>query len=128
MFIHDISKVRLYVIRVVPVISSNSYYADPISFLRQPVVQQHIPDMTIRKKIAKHLRTSFGGSIKSWLDILPQIMPHWAKVRIGNGGDLIRGAIVQKGSQQGFRDASFVHVGDCMFVCMTQSTNTLLCL
>ncbi|KAF8325304.1 uncharacterized protein EI90DRAFT_3237175 [Cantharellus anzutake] len=35
-------------------------------------------------------------------------MERWAKVRIGNGGDLIRGAIAQMSSRQSFRDASFV--------------------
>ncbi|KAF8318082.1 uncharacterized protein EI90DRAFT_3021154 [Cantharellus anzutake] len=79
-----------------------------ISFLRKPVVQQYIPDLSIRKNIAKHLTTSFGGLIGSWLDILLPTMPRWAKVRIGNGGDLIRGAVGQMTGQWAFRDASFV--------------------
>ncbi|KAF8342857.1 uncharacterized protein EI90DRAFT_2964679 [Cantharellus anzutake] len=89
-------------------ISANSIYADLISFLRKPVVQQYIPDLSIRKKIAKHLTTSFGGSIGSWLDILLPTMPCWAKVHIGNGGDLIRGAVGQMTGQRAFCDASFV--------------------
>ncbi|KAF8316693.1 uncharacterized protein EI90DRAFT_3158848 [Cantharellus anzutake] len=79
-----------------------------ISFLCNPVKHNHTPDMTIQKKIAKHLTTSFGGLIRAWLDILPQIMEHWVKVCIGNGGHLIRGAIAQMSSWQSFRDASFV--------------------
>ncbi|KAF8323619.1 uncharacterized protein EI90DRAFT_2935459 [Cantharellus anzutake] len=78
-------------------------------FLRRAVEQKHIPDMTIQKKIAKHMKTSFGGSIGAWLDILPQIMEHWAKVHIGNGGDLIQGSIAQMSSKQGLHNASFVH-------------------
>jgi hypothetical protein len=85
---------------------------DLLSFLRNPVKHNHTPEMTIRKKIAKHLTTSFGGSIRAWLDILPQIMERWAKVCIGNGGNLIRGAIAQMSSQQRFCDASFVRVSD----------------
>jgi hypothetical protein len=90
-----------------------------LTFLRLPVKRHHIPDPTIRRKLAKHLKTSFGGSIKFWTDILPQIMPRWAKVRIGNGGDLIRGALAQSRSQRGLRDASFVRVGDAIFFSIT---------
>ncbi|KAF8306859.1 uncharacterized protein EI90DRAFT_3026600 [Cantharellus anzutake] len=99
----------------IPTIPTKSIYADLISFLRNPVIQQHIPDLPIRRKIAKHLKTSFGGSIRSWLDILPQTMPRWAKVRIGNGGDLIRGG--QMTGQRAFRDASFVRICDHIFIC-----------
>ncbi len=90
-----------------------------LTFLHLPVKQHHIPDPIIQRKLAKHLKTSFGGSIKFWTDILPQIMPCWAKVHIGNGGDLIRGALMQSRSQQGLHDASFVHIGDAIFFSIT---------
>ena len=48
-----------------------------------------------------------------WTNILPQMMRHWAKLCIGNGGDLIWGAWIEGKSQQTLHDdASFVHVSD----------------
>ncbi len=46
-------------------------------------------------------------------------MPCWVKVHIGNGGDLIRGALAQSRSQWGLHDASFVHIGDTIFFSIT---------
>ncbi|KAF8309868.1 uncharacterized protein EI90DRAFT_3161566 [Cantharellus anzutake] len=70
----------------------------------------HIPEPSIRKKVAKQLCTSFGGTMSFWLELIPQVMPCWTKVCIGNGGDLIRGAIAHSASvnEQNLRDASFV--------------------
>ncbi|KAF8319571.1 uncharacterized protein EI90DRAFT_3293054 [Cantharellus anzutake] len=83
---------------------------DPISFLRNPVTRSHIPEPSIRKKVAKQLRMSFGSTMSFWLELIPQVMPRWTKVRIGNGGDLIRGAIAHSASvnERNLHDASFV--------------------
>ncbi len=104
--------IHMWVVPTCSAITTPHIYIDQLSILHFPVEQQHIPDPTIRRKIAKHLKTLFGGLIKFWMDTLPQMMPHWEKVHIGNGGDLIWGALTQARSQQGLHDASFVHVGD----------------
>ena len=88
------------------------HYTDGNIFLHQPLEECHIPSLTIRRKIAKHLRTTFGRSVTFWTNILPQMMPHWAKLHIGNGGDLIQGAWIEGKSWQTLHDASFVRVSD----------------
>ena len=102
----DYRKVRVYVLYAS---TQYSYSLDFIIFLRYPVVKDHIPEPSIRKKIANYLITVFGQTRAHYLQRLPKTMPRWGKVRIGNGGDCIRAAIAQCDNSKN-REASFVRV------------------
>ena len=62
-------------------------------FLRYPVVNDHIPNLSIWKKITNYLTTTYGQTQAHYLQLLPKEMPQWGKVHIGNGGDCIHAAI-----------------------------------
>src|SRR5260221_14081459 len=64
-------------------------------FLRYPVVNNHIPEPSIQKKITNYLITVFGQTQAHYLQQLPKMMPQWGKVCIRNGGDCICAAITQ---------------------------------
>src|SRR5258708_13046884 len=68
---------------------------DFIMFLRYPVVNNHIPELSIQKKITNYLITVFGQTWALYLQQLPKTMPQWGKVCIRNGRDSIHAAITQ---------------------------------
>src|SRR5258705_12648564 len=88
---------------------STYIFLDFIMFLRYPVVDDHIPELSIRKKIANYLIMVFGQTWAHYLQQLPKTMPRWGKVRIGNGGDSIRAAITQCDNSKN-HEVSFVWV------------------
>src|SRR5258708_40231272 len=69
-------------------------------FLRYLVVNDHIPEPSIQKKIANYLITVFGQTQAHYLQQLPKMMPQWGKVHIRNGGDCIHAAIAQCDNQE----------------------------
>src|SRR6266436_2812719 len=87
---------------------------DFIMFLRYLVVNNHIPESSIQKKITNYLIMVFGQTQAHYLQQLPKTMPQWGKVCIGNGGDCICAAIAQCGSFDNSKnhEASFVQVHD----------------
>src|SRR5258708_2260337 len=88
---------------------STYIFLDFIMFLRYPVVNNHIPEPSIRKKIANYLITVFGQTRAHYLQQLPKTMPRWGKVHIRNGGDCIHAAIAQCDNSKNHK-ASFVQV------------------
>ena len=68
--------------------------------------------LTTFRRLAKHLRISFGSSLRFWTDILPQVMLCWAKICIRNGGNLVQGALTQATSQWGLHDTLFICIGN----------------
>src|SRR5260221_11398093 len=82
---------------------------DFIMFLRYPVVNNHIPELSIQKKIANYLIMVFGQTWAHYLQQLPKMMPCWSKVHIRNGGDCIHAAIAQCDNSKK-HEASFVWV------------------
>src|SRR5260370_17079832 len=82
---------------------------DFIMFLRYPVVNNHIPELSIQKKITNYLITVFGQTQAHYLQQLPKMMPRWGKVHIRNGGDCICAAIAQCDNSKN-HEASFVCV------------------
>ena len=82
---------------------------DFIMFLRYLVVNNHIPEPSIQKKIANYLITVFGQTQAHYLQQLPKMMSQWGKVCIRNGGDCIHAAITQCDNSKNC-EASFVWV------------------
>jgi len=78
-------------------------------FLRYPVVNDHIPELSIQKKITNYLIMVFGQTRAHYLQQLPKTMSQWGKVCIRNGGDCICAAITQCDNGKNC-EASFVWV------------------
>src|SRR5258705_5091512 len=78
-------------------------------FLRYPVVNDHIPELSIQKKITNYLIMVFGQTWAHYLQQLPKTMSQWGKVCIRNGGDCICAAITQCDNGKN-HEASFVWV------------------
>ena len=91
-------------------------YLDPHSILRYPRLAQYVPATSLRRKLAAYFATVIPGfSVAFFLSILPDTMVRWGKVRIANGGDLIRTRVAQCGNQRE-RDASLIRVRDMIFL------------
>lgn len=91
-------------------------YLDPHSILRYPRFAQYAPATSLRRKLAAYFATVIPGfSVAFFLSILPDTMVRWGKVRIANGGDLIRTRVAQCGNRRE-RDASLVRVRDLIFL------------
>src|SRR6266481_3400271 len=88
---------------------STHIFLDFIMFLRYLVVNDHIPEPSIQKKIANYLITAFGQTQAHYLQQLPKMMSRWGKVCIGNDGDCICAAIAQCDNSKN-HEASFVWV------------------
>src|SRR5258707_7138207 len=88
---------------------STYIFLDFIMFLRYLVVNNHIPEPSIQKKIANYLITVFGQTQAHYLQQLPKMMPRCGKAHIGNGGDCICAAITQCDNSKNC-EASFVWV------------------
>ena len=88
---------------------STYIFLDFIMFLRYLVVNDHIPEPSIWKKITNYLIMVFGQTQAHYLQQLPKTMPWWGKVCIRNGGDCIHAAIAQCDNSKN-HEASFVQV------------------
>src|SRR5258708_37725963 len=88
---------------------STYIFLDFIMFLRYPVVNDHIPELSIQKKITNYLIMVFGQTRAHYLQQLPKTMSQWGKVCIRNGGDCICAAITQCDNGKNC-EASFVWV------------------
>src|SRR5258705_5120169 len=93
-----------YVLRL-----STYIFLDFVMFLRYLVVNDHIPEPSIQKKITNYLIMVFGQTWAHYLQQLPKTMPQWGKVHIGNGRDCICAAIAQCDNSKNCK-ASFVWV------------------
>lgn len=86
---------------------------DPLSILRPPHNPAFIPNKQMRSKIARYFKEVLATRVSS-NDIgcaLPKYMPSWAKVRIGNSGDVIRGASASV-NKDDEREMCFVRVSE----------------
>ena len=80
---------------------------NPDIILRRPRDLHFCPNKVIRNKIAVFFQTMFGRPAQVIKEILPHEFIRWHKVRIGDGGDLIRG---RSKLPNGSRDNSFIKV------------------
>ncbi|KAF8601142.1 hypothetical protein BDV93DRAFT_533718 [Ceratobasidium sp. AG-I] len=79
---------------------------DPHALLLTPRYEVQVTNPLLLK-ITKYLITSFGISPSDAKAYVPKVVPAWGRVRIANGGDLIRAA-GSKEHQPGERDMTFV--------------------
>lgn len=83
---------------------------DPLSILRYPYRADFQPDHLSRIRVAAYINMQLAAPRAHILARLPKVMSSWGKVRVGNHGDLMRCAWVDRPGPNGMRDASFVRV------------------
>lgn len=87
-------------------------YTDGLTILRNPCVNNFVPDPGLQRKVAEYIRTTLPTprpTVAQVCKLLPDIMPRWGKVRIAGGGDHIRAKVAQYETRVE-RDVSFVRV------------------
>ncbi|KAF8325831.1 uncharacterized protein EI90DRAFT_2021511 [Cantharellus anzutake] len=79
----------------------------PASILGAPRNKKHIPNNSIRRKIAIYFTNVYNKPYQHIMKLLPEVMPRWGKSRIVGGGDKVSTLWAQERRTK-YRDSSFV--------------------
>jgi hypothetical protein len=93
-------------------------FSDPHSILGPPLKRTYKPDDLLKSKIARYFKLVINKNTSDILKRLPNTMPAWGRVKIGNGGDTIRTANESYEQQENLRDMTYVRVSGVQILCM----------